>query len=1049
MKISEFSVHRPVFAIVISLMLVVIGLVCLGRLWQTVREFPDINPPIVSIDTGYRGASAQIVETKITQPIEDRIAGVELIDKLRSSSADEHSRITVEFDLDRNVDEAANDIRDRVGRVVDQLPVEADPPEIAKADSNDDPIIYLNIASSTMSVLDLTDFAERNIVDRFAALPGVARVNLAGSRRYAMRVWIDRQALAGRGMTVGDVEAALRRENVQVPAGRLESQLREFTLNTATGLNTQEDFRGLVLGRGADGYLVRLGEVASVELAAENERSAARTNGIPGISIGLVAQSKANTLEVARAVRNEVAIVNRDLPKGTELGVNVDRGVFIEASMNEVMIALGISLVLVLLVIYAFLGNWRATVIPAVTIPISIIAACAAMYVLGFTINVLTLLGMVLAIGLVVDDAIVVLENIYRRIERGGQPSLLAAIDGSHEIGFAVIATTLVLSAVFVPISFQTGRVGRLFSEFGFTLAASILFSCLIALTLTPMMASQLFSGGATRSRTSRMVDAAFARLSEAYGRVLGRVVARPWLVIGGAVLLFSATIAVFLRLPQESTPDEDRGIIRIILTGPEGATMEYMERYARQLEDMMREEVAHGDVKRTLTRIAPGGFIGNGEVNRAIGVLVLEDWGKRKRSAREIAANMQRKTAQMPGVRVGVFTPSAFNWGAAAPVQAVLQGPDYEQLRQWSEKILDRAEQNPGLINLDTDYKERKPQMKVSVDRNRAADLGVSLETIGHTLETMLGSRIVTTFIKQGREYYVIVQGRSQDRASPNDLDNLYVRSERTHELVPLSSMVKLEESAVATELNRFDRLRAITISAGLAPGYSIGQAIGFFRDAVKSELPASAKLTFDGESREYLKSSQALYWTFLGALLIVFLVLAAQFESFTLPFVIMTTVPLAIVGAIVGLWLWGMSINIFSQIAIVMLVGLAAKNGVLIVEFANQLRDRGVEFVAAVKQAALTRLRPVLMTSLCTAFGSIPLLLAHGAGAESRQPIGVVVMSGVLLSMVLTLGVVPAVYAVTARNTRSPKYWTRIIERMKLASATPASESVADTQR
>ena len=1049
MKISEFSVHRPVFAIVISLMLVVIGLVCLGRLWQTVREFPDINPPIVSIDTGYRGASAQIVETKITQPIEDRIAGVELIDKLRSSSADERSRITVEFDLDRNVDEAANDIRDRVGRVVDQLPIEADPPEIAKADSNDDPIMYLNLASGTMNVLDLTDFAERNVVDRFAALPGVARVNLAGSRRYAMRIWIDRQSLAGRGMTVGDIEAALRRENVQVPAGRLESQQREFTLNTATGLDTQADFRGLVLGRGADGYLVRLGEVASVELAAENERSAARTNGIPGISIGLVAQSKANTLEVARAVRNEVAILNRDLPKGTELGINVDRAVFIEASMREVMFALGFSLMLVLLVIYAFLGNWRATVIPAVTIPISIIAACAAMYALGFTINVLTLLGMVLAIGLVVDDAIVVLENIYRRIERS-QQSLLAAIDGSHEIGFAVIATTLVLSAVFVPISFQTGRVGRLFSEFGFTLAASILFSCLIALTLTPMMASQLFSGGATRSRTGHMVDAAFARLSEAYSRVLERAMTRPWLVIGGAVLLFAAAIAIFLRLPQESTPDEDRGIIRIILTGPEGATMEYMERYARQLEDMMREEAAQGDIKRTLTRIAPGGFIGNGEVNRAIGVLVLEDWGKRKRSAREIAAIMQRKTAQMPGVRVGVFTPSAFNWGAAAPVQAVLQGPDYEQLRQWSEKIMERAEQNPALINVDTDYQERKPQMKVSVDRNRAADLGVSLETIGHTLETMLGSRIVTTFIRQGREYYVIVQGRSQDRASPNDLDNLYVRSGRTNELIPLSSMVKLEESAVATQLNRFDRLRAVTISAGLAPGYSMGEAIAFFRDAVKTQLPASAKLTFDGESREYLRSSQALYWTFLGALLVVFLVLAAQFESFTLPFVIMTTVPLAIVGAVLGLWLGGMSINIFSQIAIVMLVGLAAKNGVLIVEFANQLRDRGVEFVAAVKQAALTRLRPVLMTSLCTAFGSIPLLLAHGAGAESRQPIGVVVMSGVLLSMILTLGVVPAVYTVTARNTRSPKYWTRIIERTRLASSTPASsESVTDTQR
>jgi multidrug efflux pump len=1042
MKISEFSVHRPVFAIVISLLLVVVGLVCLSRLWQTVREFPDINPPIVSIDTSYRGASAQIVETKITQPIEDRIAGVEMIDKLRSSSADERSRITVEFDLERNVDEAANDIRDRVGRVINDLPIEADPPEIAKADSNDDPIIYLNLSSSTMNVLDLTDFAERNIVDRFAALPGVARVQLTGSRRYAMRVWIDRQALAARAMTVGDIENALRRENVQVPAGRLESQQREFTLNTATGFDTDADFRSLVLGRGAGGYLVRLGEVASVELAAENERSVARTNGIPGINIGMVAQSKASALEVAHAVRNEVAVLSQDMPKGTQLAVHVDRAVFIEASMREVMIALGISLCLVLIVIYAFLGNWRATLIPAVTIPISIIAACAVMYALGFTINLLTLLGMVLAIGLVVDDAIVVLENIYRRIEHGEQ-SLLAAIDGSREIGFAVIATTLVLSAVFVPISFQTGRVGRLFSEFGFTLAAAILFSCLIALTLTPMMSSQLFAKGAMRSRTSELVDTAFGRLSGAYGRVLGRAISRPWMIIGAAAVLFAATILVFLQLPQETTPNEDRGVIRVLLTGPEGATMDYMERYARQLEDIMHAETEHGDIKRYNTRIAPGGLSGNGEVNRAVGFIVLEDWGKRTRSASEIAAILQRKASLLPGVRASVFTPTAFNWGATAPVQAVLQGPDYEQLRQWSEKILKRAEQNPGLDNLDTDYKERKPQMKVSVDRNRAADLGVSLETIGHTLETMLGSRIVTTFIKQGREYYVILQGRSQDRASPNDLDNLYVRSDRTGELIPLSSMVRLDESATATQLNRFDRLRAITVSAGLANNYSMGEAIEFFRQAVKEELPPSAKLAFDGESREYLKSSSALYWTFLGALLIVFLVLAAQFESFTLPFVIMTTVPLAMVGAIVGLWLYGMSINIFSQIAIVMLVGLAAKNGVLIVEFANQLRDRGVEFVDAVRQASLTRLRPVLMTSLCSAFGSIPLLLAHGAGAESRQAIGVVVMWGVMLSMVLTLVVVPAVYAVTARNTRSPKYWTRIIERLKQAQPSSATES------
>ncbi|HSD74236.1 MAG TPA: efflux RND transporter permease subunit [Steroidobacteraceae bacterium] len=1041
MKISEFSVRRPVFAIVISLMLLVLGLVALGRLWQTVREFPDINPPIVSIDTRYRGAAADIVETKITQPIEDRIAGVEMIDKLRSSSADERSRVTVEFDLDRNVDEAANDIRDRVGRVIDDLPVEAEAPEIAKSDSNADPIIYLALASDSMNVLELTDYAERNIVDRFSALPGVARVNLAGSRRYAMRIWIDRQALAARGLTVTEIEGALRRENIQVPAGRLESNEREFTLTTATGLDTQEDFRQLVIGRGADGYLVRLGEVAGVELAAENERSSARTNGIPGISIGLEAQSKANTLEVARAVRNEVEILNRDLPEGTQLGVNVDRAVFIESSMREVLIALGISLVLVLIVIYAFLGNWRATVIPAVTIPISIVAACAAMYTMGFTINVLTLLGMVLAIGLVVDDAIVVLENIHRRIERGEQ-SLLAAVTGSHEIGFAVIATTLVLSAVFVPISFQTGRIGRLFSEFGFTLAASILFSCLVALTLTPMMTSQLFSGGASRGRISHIVDTAFERLSRTYESVLRRAVAHPVPIIVGAIAIFAVAAGLYVTLPQESTPPEDRGIVRVMLNGPEGATMEYMERYTRQLEDILAAEAAKGDIIRYNSRIAPGGLSGAGEVNRAVGFVVLKDWRERKRTSREIAASIQAKVAQMPGVRAGVFIPTAFNWGASEPVQVVLQGSEYSQLRDWSELVLARAEQNAGLLNLDTDYKERKPQMKVSVNRNRAADLGVSLDTVGRTLETMLASRIVTTFVKEGREYYVILQGRSQDRASPTDLDNLYVRSERSGELIPLSAVVTLEESAVATQLNRFDRLRAITIKANLAPGYSMGEAIEFFRDVVREELPPSAKLDFDGESREYLQSSQALYWTFLGALLVVFLVLAAQFESFTLPFIIMTTVPLAIVGAIVGLWLFGMSINIFSQIAIIMLVGLAAKNGVLIVEFANQLRDRGVEFVDAIREAAITRLRPVLMTSLCSAFGSIPLLLASGAGAESRQAIGVVVMWGVLLSMMLTLVVVPAVYTVVARNTRSPQYWSRIIERLKSDTAPAAAE-------
>ncbi|HEV7715778.1 MAG TPA: efflux RND transporter permease subunit, partial [Steroidobacteraceae bacterium] len=713
-------------------------------------------------------------------------------------------------------------------------------------------------------------------------------------------------------------------------------------------------------------------------------------------------------------------------------------------SLHEVLIALSISFTLVLAVMYAFLGNWRATLIPAVTIPISILAACAAMNALGFTLNVLTLLGMVLAIGLVVDDAIVVLENIYRRIEHG-EPSLLAAIDGSREIGFAVIATTLVLSAVFVPISFLGGRVGRLFSEFGFTLAASILFSCLIALTLTPMLTSQLFKKGATRSRVSDHVAELFQSLSHWYEGVLRKVLRHSWAVVIVASVVFAGAVALMLTFHSESTPDDDRGAVRIVLIGPEGASLSYMDGYARRLEAMIEEESKHGDIHRYNIRVPGGGGGAVGEVNRAQAFVVLTDWDKRSRSAEEVAASLRRRVADLPGVRTSVVTPTAFNWGGADPFKAVIEGPDYQMLSGWTDKLMTLALTNPGFVNLDTDYKERKPQIKVSIDRSRAAELGVSLETIGRTIETMLGSRIVTTFVKSGREYYVILQGRSEDRAAPTDLDSLYVRSERGNELIPLSSVVKLEELATSSQRNRFDRLRSIAITASLAPGYSMGEAVEFFQKAVQSELPASAKLAFDGEASEYLKSSQSMYWTLAGALLVVFLVLAAQFESFTLPFVIMTTVPLAMVGAAAGMWLHGISINIYSQVAIVMLIGLAAKNGVLIVEFANQLRDRGVEFMQAIIEASTTRLRPVLMTSLCSAFGAIPLILAVGAGAENRRPIGAVVLYGVMISMVLTLVVVPAVYTLVARNTRSPRYWTRLIDKMRV---TQASERAAEKQ-
>jgi multidrug efflux pump len=1049
MLISEISIHRPIFATVLSMMLLVVGLIGLVRLWAGIRELPDVNPPVVSIETRYRGASPQIIETKVTQPIEDRIAGIEHIDKLRSSSSDERSQISVEFDLDRNIDEAANDIRDRVGRVVNSLPEEADPPEISKADANAEPIIFINLSSDTLNSLELTDYAERYVVDRFAALPGVARVRLTGDRRFAMRIWIDRTALAARALTVTDIEAALRKENVQIPAGRIESSRREFVLNTETGFETADDFRNLVIGRGPDGYLVKLQDVADVQLAAENERTIARTNRIPGVTVGLEAQANANALEVAKAARAEIAALNKDLPPGTQLGINIDRAVFIEASLHEVLIALSISFSLVLAVMYAFLGNWRATLIPAITIPISILAACAAMSALGFTLNVLTLLGMVLAIGLVVDDAIVVLENIYRRVEHG-EPSLLAAIDGSREIGFAVIATTLVLSAVFVPISFLGGRVGRLFSEFGFTLAAAILFSCLVALTLTPMLTSQLFRKGATRSKISDHVAELFRALSHWYEGMLRKVLRHSWTVVIVASIAFLGAIALLSTFRGESTPNDDRGAVRIVLQGPEGASLAYMDGYARQLEDIIEQETVHGDIQRYNIRVPGGGGGGGGgvgEVNRAQAFVVLSDWDKRERSADEIAASVRRKVAELPGVRGSVVTPTAFNWGGNDPFKAVIEGPDYETLSKWANTVMAEAQAQPGFLSLDTDYKERKPQIKVSIDRARAAELGVSLESIGRTLETMLGSRIVTTFIKSGREYYVILQGRSEDRASPTDLDNLYVRSDRGNSLIPLASVVKLEELATSSQRNRFDRLRAISISATLAPDYSMGEAVAFFTKAVETKLPPTAKLSFDGEASEYLKSSQSMYWTLGGALLVVFLVLAAQFESFTLPFVIMTTVPLAVVGAAVGMWLHGITINIYSQVAVVMLIGLAAKNGVLIVEFANQLRDRGVEFSQAIVQAASTRLRPVLMTSLCSAFGAIPLLLAVGAGAENRKPIGAVVLYGVLISMVLTLVVVPAVYFLMARGTRSPRYWTRLIEKMRSAekTLTPAPEGHA----
>jgi multidrug efflux pump len=1034
MFLSDQSVRRPVFATVISALLVILGLASLGRL--PVRQYPDIELPVVSIETTYRGASAEVVETKVTQVIEDVISGIEGIQKLTSTSRDERSDIRVEFVLTRDIDSAANDIRDRVSRVVDQLPFEADPPEIAKVDANRSAVMYLNLTSDRHSGLEQTDFADRFLVDRLSTVPGVARVRLSGARRYAMRIWLSREALAARGLTVADVESSLRSENVELPAGRLESTSREFTLRTATGFTAEKDFRKLIVGRGPDGQPVKLGEVAEVRIGAENERSIARANGIESVSMGIEQLSKANSVVVSRAIRKEMDALAPELPEGMVLTVNYDRAEFIEASMREVYKALFIAIALVLVVIYLFLGSFRVTLIPALVVPVSVISTFMVMAALGYTINILTLLGLVLAIGLVVDDAIIVLENIYRRIEDGQRP-LLAALEGSHEIGFAVIATTLVLVAVFVPLSFIEGDIGRLFREFGITLAAAVLFSSLVALTLTPMLSSKMLHRRSLGSGLTRMVDNAFRRFAAAYRKALEKLVSVPWLALI-SVLLFTVLAGWMMRtLPTEYAPSEDRGVFFIMLRAPEGASLQYMDRYAREMETILLEEIGDSEsVRRFLTRL-PGSW-GGAEVNSARSIVLLENWALRDESDKDIGGRVRERLAALPGVRSFVFHPSSLGFRSdGSPVEMVLGGPDYEQLREWRDQLLIALEQVPELVNADSNYQERKPQMNISVDRDRSAALGVSLVSVGRTLETMLGSRRVTTYIDRGREYNVILMGKEADRASPDDLTNLYVRSELTGNLVPLSNLVRITESAGPAQLNRHDRMRSITIEAGLADGVSLGAGIEAMLRAATETLPAAARISWDGESKEYLESGGSLYMTFLMALIVVFLVLAAQFESFVNPLIILVTVPLAMTGALAGLHFYGSTINVFSQIGAILLIGLSAKNGVLIVEFANQLRDRGLDVREAVLQAATVRFRPILMTSAATTFGALPLLLGTGAGWESRQPIGIVIVFGVAISALLTLFIVPPLYALFAKNTSSPQRVSRLIDQMQRAAA------------
>jgi multidrug efflux pump len=1030
MLISDVSVRRPVFAAVISLILIIIGAMSVGSM--TIREYPAIERPIVSISTNYRGAASDIVERRVTQVLEDQLAGISGITKMSSTSYDERSSINLEFLADIDIDSAANDVRDRVSAVLAVLPDEADPPRVTKQNASAETTMWINVSSSKRSIMEVSDFAERYIVDALSTVDGVARIRGSGRRQPAMRIWVDPKRLAARGLTVSDIEDALRRENVQIPSGRLESSTREFTLRTDTGFRSAEDFRRLVLREGNDNYLIRLGEVADVELAPENIRSYSATDGVPGMGLGIIPQAQANLLKVNRAVAQRIEDLQESLPEDIELGINMDNSIFIRASLIEVGKALGLAMLLVLIVIYGFIGTVRATIIPAVTIPISIISAFTVMAALDFSINTLTLLGFVLAIGLVVDDAIVVLENIVRRIE-GGEPTLLAAINGSHEIGFAVIATTLVLVAVILPVSFMPGNIGLIFGEFGISLAAAVIFSSLIALTLVPMMTSKLFGNNRLhRGRVAHALDQMFRRLSDAYERLIRRAIRNPLPVIGAALLIFMGGLSLLNILPVEYMPREDRGFVMIRLTAPDGASLGYTLGYIKRIEEIVTQDKEKGDVLRVLSRSGSWGAGADVNTGMVFGPLAL--WSERDRSAAQIVQGWNQQLSQLPGVQSFAFAPGAWSLGQSSrPLAIVLGGTSYDELAEWRDIVIREAEKNPGLSNIESDYRERKPKIDVMIDRDRAADLGVSLSNVGRTLETILGSRVVTTFIDQGEEYRVILQGSEEGRQTPSDLESIYVRSERSGQLIPLSNLVRLREMAGPVDLRRFDRLRSVTITASLSPGYSLGQAISDLEEIVHENLPPSVRLNYDGESRDFKNTGSSIYTTFVFALVIAYLVLSAQFESFRHPLIIMTTVPLAITGALFGLVIFGSTLNVYSQIGAIMLIGLAAKNGILIVEFANQLRDRGIEFREAVIQSAKTRLRPVLMTSMCTAFGAIPLLLASGAGALSRQSIGAVVFFGVTFSVLLTLIVVPTVYGLIAKNTHSPEYVSQLIDQLR----------------
>ena len=1030
--LSDLSVRRPVFAAVAAIILCVIGLAAFKSL--PIRELPSVDPPVVSISTSYRGASAEVIEERITQIIERQVAGIQGIDRVNSSSRDGRSQITITFTLDRDLDAAANDVRDAVSRVAANLPDQADPPQIAKANADSSPIIVLNLTSDSLSTLELADYADRYLVERMSTIPGVAQANLYGAPLYAMRIWLDADAMAARGVTVDDVENALNAQNVELPAGALEGATKDFTIRVSRAYSKPEDFLKLPLRAGdADTLVVRLGDVARVEEGADERRKLFRGNGVNQVGIALTRQSQANDVAISEAVRKEVAEINQTLPAGAKMIVAIDNSVFTAEAIHEVWITMGISIVLVALVNLLFLGSWRSALIPSIVAPICILSTFIVLAPLGFSLNLLTLLALVLAVGLVVDDAIVVVENIQRRVDEG-EPPTVAALRGTRQVFFAVVATTIVLISVFAPLMFLPGYIGRLFVELAVAIAAAVGFSALLALSLSPMMASKLLRPASSNWLSSR-VDKAMDALKDSYRHSLEGLLGKSsaTLATGVSVLVLALCAGgLFALLPQELVPAEDRGRVDVAINGPEGSGFDATVKVADRIEKILDQYRKDGVAERTIITVPR---FGQSQFNTGNAVIALKPWGERDKSADEVAAELNKSLSKITSVRAVASVRGAFQrgggggGGGGTNVDIIAVGNDYVQLANWLKPILDAAQDNPGLSRPRLDYEPTAPRLSVQIDRDKAATLGISAQSIGRALETMFGSRQVTTYIKTGQEYDVILQTALEQRRGIEDLNRLQVRT-MSGALVPLSTVVTTELRGDTPDRPRVDRLRAVTLTTQLNPGYTVADAVTFFQKQAAAHPTPGVSVKWGGQAKDYLEASGAVGLAFGLALLLVFLVLAAQFESWIHPAVIMLTVPLAALGGLFGLLITGSTINTYSQIGLIILVGIAAKNGILIVEFANQLRDEGLKVREAVIEAAALRLRPIIMTSISAAMGALPLMLWAGAGAGSRKTIGAVIFTGAIFATLLTLFVVPVFYNLLARFTKSPEWTSRQIE-------------------